>query len=251
MDSAWKERPRSFLEPGLVRRCRRWNDVASLSVDAMAMPTLVIANKNYSSWSLRPWLLMRAFGVAFEECRLVLDSDGFRARIGELSPSGKVPVLHHDDRVVWDSLAICEYVNETFLEGRGWPTDAALRGLARSAACEMHSGFASLRAQLPMNCARRPDARRWGADAEADITRVLAIWTDLLRRSGGPWLCGEFGIVDAMFAPVVIRFRGFGVELSGAAHAYAGHMLAMPEMREWIAAGVAEPERLEKYETRA
>lgn len=215
------------------------------------MPTLVIANKNYSSWSLRPWLLMRAFGIAFEECRLVLDSDGFRARIGELSPSRKVPVLQHDECIVWDSLAICEYVNDTWLAGRGWPADPLLRALARSAACEMHSGFTALRGQLPMNCARRPDGRRWDSAAEADIERIRAIWTDLLRRSGGPWLCREFGIVDAMFAPVVIRFRGYGVELSGAADAYARHMLAMPEMREWIAAGVAEPERLEKYETQA
>lgn len=215
------------------------------------MPTLVIANKNYSSWSLRPWLLMRAFDVPFEECRLVLDSDGFRARIGELSPSGKVPVLHHDERVVWDSLAICEYVNETWLDGRGWPADPALRGLARSAACEMHSGFPALRAQLPMNCARRPDGHRWDAEAERDITRVQAIWGDLLRRSGGPWLCGGFGIVDAMFAPVVIRFRGFGVEPQGSAGNYARHMLSMPAMREWVAAGVAESERLEKYETLA
>ena len=215
------------------------------------MPTLVIANKNYSSWSLRPWLLMKVFGVGFEECRLSLDSDGFRARIGELSPSRRVPVLHHDDRVVWESLAICEYVNDTWLDGRGWPSDAGLRGLARSAACEMHSGFQAMRTQLPMNCARRPDGYRWDAAAERDIARVLAIWNDLLARSRGPWLCGDFGIVDAMFAPVVIRFRGFGVELSGEAREYASHVLAMPAMREWVAAGVAESERLEKYETLA
>lgn len=215
------------------------------------MPTLVIANKNYSSWSLRPWLLMKVHDIAFEECRLSLDSEGFRARIGELSPSGRVPVLHHDDRVIWESLAICEYVSDIWLEGRGWPTDPGLRGVARSAACEMHSGFQALRAQLPMNCARRPDRYRWGDAAERDIARVLAIWNDLLARSGGPWLCGGFGIVDAMFAPVVIRFRGYGVELSGEAREYVRHMLAMPEMREWIAAGVAESERLEKYETLA
>jgi len=215
------------------------------------MPTLVIANKNYSSWSLRPWLLMRAFDIAFEECRLSLDSAGFRARIGELSPSGRVPVLHHDERVIWESLAICEYVSDIWLDGRGWPADPGLRGVARAAACEMHSGFPALRAQLPMNCARRPDAYRWDEAAERDIARVQALWNDLLARSGGPWLCGAFGIVDAMFAPVVIRFRGYGVELSGDARGYVGHMLAMPTMREWIAAGVAESERLEKYESLA
>jgi len=216
------------------------------------MPTLVIANKNYSSWSLRPWLLLRVFDVDFEELKLGLGTDGFRARIGELSPSGRVPVLHHGDRVVWDSLAICEYINETWLDGRGWPAEPGLRALARSAACEMHAGFEALRAQLPMNCARRPDGYRWTSDAARDIDRVCALWADLRRASGrGPFLCGDFGIVDAMFAPVAVRFRGYGVTTGPEAREYIDRLLSLPAMREWIAAGVAEPERLEHYESLA
>jgi glutathione S-transferase len=146
--------------------------------------------------------------------------------------------------VVWDSLAICEYANETFLEGRGWPTDPGLRALARCASAEMHSGFAALRAQLPMNCRRQPSAYRWKADAEADIRRVLVLWRELRRRAEGPFLCGAFGIVDAMYAPVAIRFRGYGVPLDDNARQYCEALFALPAMREWQAAAEAETERL-------
>lgn len=210
------------------------------------MLRLVIGNKNYSSWSLRPWLLMREAGLPFEEIRLPLDTPEFARRIPALSPTGKVPVLHDGDRVVWDSLAICEYVNDAFLEGRGWPADRGLRALARCAAAEMHSGFAALRAQLPMDCRRRPDAYRWKADAEADIQRVMALWRDLRRHAGdGPFLLGAFGIVDAMFAPVAIRFRGYGVVMDDSARGFAEAVFALPAMREWQAAAEAESERIE------
>ena len=208
------------------------------------MLQLVIANKNYSSWSLRPWLLLRHFNVPFHEVRLPLDTPEFQQRIPDSSPTGRVPVLHDGARVVWDSLAICEYVNETFLGGRGWPEDPALRYLARCAAAEMHSGFAAMRAQLPMNCRRTPNAYRWKADADADIRRVLTLWRDLRRRSGGPFLLGDFGIVDAMFAPVAIRFRGYGVVLDDNARHYTEALFALPAMREWQAAAEAETERL-------
>jgi glutathione S-transferase len=214
------------------------------------MLRLVIGNKNYSSWSLRPWLLMRHFDVAFEELKLPLDSDRFRNEIGSLSPSGRVPALQHDDLVVWDSLAICEYVNETCLDGRGWPADRVSRALARSAAAEMHSGFADLRSQFPMNCARSPDGYRGDTRSAADIARVGELWNDLRRRhaAAGDFLCGEFGIVDAMFAPVAVRFAGYGVAPDPVSEAYVRTIYALPAMREWIAAGIAEPERLEKYE---
>jgi glutathione S-transferase len=212
-------------------------------------PLLVIGNKHYSSWSLRPWVLLRHFGVTFTEQRLTLDSDAFRAEIGRWSPTGCVPVLHHEGLVVWDSLAICEYVNETFLDGRGWPQSGPLRAQARSAACEMHSGYAALRQQLPMNCSRQPDGYRWDAAAQRDIDRVQQLWSGLLEASGGPFLCGGFGIVDAMFAPVAIRVRGYGVELTPAAQAYVDALLALPAMVEWISAGCAESERLSKYES--
>jgi len=211
---------------------------------------LVIGNKHYSSWSLRPWLLLKQFGVPFEERRLPLDTPEFSAEIKALSPSRRVPVLHDDALVIWDSLAICEYVNETCLDGRGWPSGREARAQARAAAAEMHSGFPELRGQLPMNCSRKPDGYRWTPAAQADIDRVQALWADLRTRhgAGGPFLCGGFGIVDAMFAPVVIRFTGYGVALDEVASRYVDTMMALPAMREWIDAGIAESERLGKYE---
>lgn len=212
--------------------------------------TLVIGNKNYSSWSLRPWLLLRHFDVPFEEVRLPLDTPAFRDDVFRYSPSGRVPVLHEGDLVVWDSLAICEYVNERFIDGRGWPNDWRQRARARSAAAEMHSGFAALRTQLPMNCRRTPDNYRWNADAQADIDRIQALWRELRRDGGrgGEFLCGEFGIVDAMFAPVAIRFRGYGVALEPESQAWIDAMLGLPSLQAWDAAARDESERLEKYD---
>lgn len=209
--------------------------------------TLVIGNKNYSSWSLRPWLLLRHHGVAFNELRLPLDTPQFHEQVSRWSPSRRVPALHDGALVVWDSLAICEYANERWLEGKGWPADLATRAVARSAACEMHSGFAALRTQLPMNVRRQPRLPHWDAQVDADIARIQALWQDLRERSGagGPYLCGaHFGIVDAMFAPVCVRFRGYGVPLAPAATAYLGAVFALPAMREWEAAALAETERV-------
>lgn len=210
------------------------------------MPTLAIGNKNYSSWSLRPWLLLRAFGIAFDEHRILLDTPEFHHEVRQWSPSGRVSALHDGDLVVWDSLAICEYANERWLNGRGWPGDVAARALARSAAAEMHSGFAALRKHLPMNCRRTPGSYRWNDDAQADIDRVQALWRQMRSRHGGDgaFLCGAFGIVDAMFAPVAIRFRGYGVAVDAAGNTYCDALLALPAMQEWIAAGRAESEYL-------
>lgn len=205
--------------------------------------TLVIGNKNYSSWSLRPWLLLRHAGVAFDEVRLPLDTPEFHARIGDWSPTGRVPVLHDKGLVVWDSLAICEYVNERWLQGGGWPEDPGRRALARSVASEMHSGFPALRAQLPMNCRRQPRARHWDDAAQRDIERVLSIWTDLRAAAGGgDFLFGRFGIVDAMFAPVCVRLRGYGVPVTGLAAAYVESVYQLPAMSEWLMAGRGEAE---------
>lgn len=210
------------------------------------MPLLVIGNKNYSSWSLRPWLLLRQFGVAFEELRLNLDTPEFFAEIGRWSPTRTVPVLHDDGLVVPDSLAICEYVNERWLGGRGWPSDLRARAKARAATAEMHSGFRALRTQLPMNCRRRPDAYRWDANAQADIDRVQQLWRELREEfaAQGDFLCGGFGIVDAMFAPVAMRFLGYGVPMDDNAQRYVDALLALPALREWRAAADAEPERI-------
>jgi glutathione S-transferase len=215
--------------------------------------TLVIGNKNYSSWSLRPWLFMRHHGVAFDEVRLPLDTPAFHAEIARWSPTRRVPVLHDDALTVWDSLAICEYVVENLLDGRGWPSQRPARAQARSAAAEMHSGFTALRTQLPMNCRRRPDGYRWDADAQQDIDRVQQIWNALRANhgSGGDFLCGEFGVVDAMFAPVAVRFRGYGPALDAVSGSYCEALLALPAMREWDAAAQSEAEHLGKYESLA
>jgi glutathione S-transferase len=217
-----------------------------------AMPTLVIGNKNYSSWSLRPWLLMRAFGLAFEERRLTLDTPSFAEEVRALSPTRRVPVLHDDGLVVWDSLAICEYVNDRWLHGRGWPERVDSRALARCATAEMHSGFTALRGQLPMNSRRQSDGYRWDAAAQADIDRVQQLWCELRERHAneGEFLCGRFGIVDAMFAPVVIRFEGYGVRGDEVCTRYMDAVNALPAMREWRDAALREPEVIEGSEKR-
>ena len=212
----------------------------------MAAPLLIIGNKNYSSWSLRPWLLLRHFGVDFEERRLLLDTPAFQEEIGRWSPTARVPVLVDEGLTVWDSLAICEYANERWLDGRGWPQQRQARAQARAAAAEMHSGFAALRTQLPMNSRRQPDAYRWDAQAQADIDRVQRLWADLRAQHGtdAGFLCGEFGIVDAMFAPVAIRFLGYGVALDESAHGYVRTLQQLPALRQWREQAAQEEERI-------
>jgi glutathione S-transferase len=209
---------------------------------------LVIGNKNYSSWSLRPWLAMKMAGIAFEEVRIALDQPDTKARILRYSPTGKVPCLVDGKLTVWDSLAICEYVNETHASGRLWPAERATRATARAVTAEMHSGFTALRTYLSMDIRARKPAR--GAEAQrlagvqADIERIVALWTAALDASGGPMLFGEFCIADAFYAPVVTRFVTYGVALPPLLQAYSQRVLALPPMREWIAAAEAEPEDL-------
>jgi glutathione S-transferase len=208
--------------------------------------TLVIGNKNYSSWSLRAWLAMKVAGVAFDEILIALDEPASRANILKHSPSGRVPCLIDGDLTVWDSLAICEYINETQARGRMWPAQVSSRAQARSVAAEMHSGFAALRAHLPMDVrARHPDrgaAALVRPDVAADVRRVQDIWLECLARSGGPFLYGAFSIADAFFAPVVTRFVTYGVTLPPALGNYSERVLELPALREWIAAAQAEPE---------
>ena len=214
------------------------------------MLTLVIGNKNYSSWSLRPWMVLRTFGVPFDEVMLQLDTPEFQAEIARWAPNRRVPALHDDALVVWDSLAICEYLNERYLDNRGWPADIAARAHARSAAAEMHSGFTALRSQMPMNMRRTPDAYRGDAAAAKDIARVQQLWRELRERhgAGGEFLCGAFSIVDAMFAPVVSRFLSYGVPMDATAQAFADAIQGLDAWREWRAAGEAEVEYLEDTE---
>lgn len=220
------------------------------SAAATPARTLVIGNKNYSSWSLRPWLLMRHFGLAFDELVLPLDTPEFEARIGDYSPTRRVPVLRVDDELVWDSLAICEVANERWLGGRGWPSEPRARAAARCASAEMHSGFAAMRAQLPMNCRRQPREPHWDAAAARDIERIQQLWRQLRTSHGDGegFLCGSFGIVDAMFAPVCVRFRGYGPTLDRNAQRYLDTIFALPAMRDWLAGAAAESARVDQDE---
>ncbi|MFV3076228.1 glutathione S-transferase family protein [Niveispirillum fermenti] len=205
--------------------------------------TLVLGNKNYSSWSLRPWLAMRQAGLAFDEQVVPLRQTDTKARLLSHAPSGKAPVLHHGTVTVWDSLAICEYVNELCPQAELWPTDPVARGVARSVAAEMHSGFPDLRRNLFMDMRSRYDRPARVAAAQADIDRVLAIFTDCRARfgQGGPFLFGGFGIADAMFAPVCSRLRTWGVALDPVSGAYVEAIHDLPAMREWLADAEKEP----------
>lgn len=208
----------------------------------MSKPLLVIGNKNYSSWSLRGWLTLRKAGVDFEELRLPLDTKEFEERIVSLSPTGRVPVLHDGERVVWDSLAIAEYANERWADGSLLPADEGVRAQARAIMAEMHAGFSDLRARMPMNC--RAEQRRVAIDAslQADIDRICSLWSTCLARHGGPWLFGGFSLADAMYAPVAIRFANYQVALPEAALAYMATVLADPDIVIWMEAGRAESE---------
>jgi glutathione S-transferase len=211
--------------------------------------TLVIGNKNYSSWSLRPWILLKRLGVEFREVLLRLYTPEFKDEIEKYSPSGRVPVLLHGDIRVWDSLAICEYVAE--LTGRGWPAKREARAVARSVCAEMHSGFVNLRSEWPMNARARNRRTPITPSLEADIDRIDEIWNDCRRRFGtgaGPWLFGEFSIADAMFAPVVLRFNTYGAQISETARWYIATALEDSALQEWVSAAKQEPWILENSE---
>jgi glutathione S-transferase len=212
--------------------------------------TLVIGNKNYSSWSLRPWLVLRQAGIPFEEVRIPLYRPESTALLTAWSPSGKVPALHDGDIRVWDSLAICEYLHERFPEHELWPADAAARAVARSVSAEMHAGFDALRQNMVMNIRGRYPGKGRTPECLVDIERILAIWTDCRARfgDGGDFLFGRFSIADAMFAPVVLRFQTYGLALEGAARDYADAMLALPALQAWVADAEAEAERIEKFD---
>lgn len=208
--------------------------------------TLVIGNKNYSSWSLRPWLLLKHYGVTFQEVRLPLDTPAFYRDIAQWSPTRRVPVLHDNSLIVWDSLAICEYINEAYLNGRAWPISVAARALARSVSAEMHSGFQAMRTALPMNCRRQVSTFTPSADAQRDIDRVKQLWDECRTRfvDGGPFLFGGFSIADAMFAPVALRFRTYGIALNEIERAYSDALFALPALQAWLKAAQSESEAI-------
>lgn len=206
--------------------------------------TLIIGNKNYSSWSLRPWIAMKAAGIPFDEELIPFESDDFKTIVPAVSGSGRVPVLVDGDIRVWESLAILEYLAETFPEAGLWPKDAAARAHARVVANEMHAGFQALRNALPVNFARRVIKRPLDAPVVANVKRIEAIWADCRARfgQGGPFLFGErYGNADAMYAPVVSRFHTYDVDVTPVTRAYMAAVMALPAFKAWTAAGIAEP----------
>jgi glutathione S-transferase len=214
---------------------------------------LVIGNKNYSSWSMRPWLAMRATDIAFEEISIPLytEDKADKDRILGFSPAGKVPTLIDGDVAVWDSLAIIEYLAERFPDRKLWPENRTERAHARSISAEMHSGFLPLRNECGMNLHRPVGAIALSADARANVARIEEIWLDCRDRYGGrgPYLFGAFTAADAMFAPVVHRFRTYAIEVAPKAEAYMQTMMALPGFAEWTKAGLAETLVIAKFET--
>jgi glutathione S-transferase len=215
------------------------------------MYTLVIGNRNYSSWSMRPWLLMKQFGIPFTEKYIPLYVDGYKEAVVKASPSGKVPCLIDGEIAVWDSLAIAEYLAER--HSGMWPADPTARAVARAVSAEMHSGFSALRSNYCMNIRRRAPRPITDSAIQADVDRITAIWNDCRvrfgNRAGGPFLFGAYSIADAMYAPVCFRFQTYGIKLGGAAGEYLAAMLVAPSMQELAQAAAREVETIAMYES--
>jgi glutathione S-transferase len=211
---------------------------------------LVIGNKNYSSWSLRPWLAMRQAGLPFREVRIPLYTPESKAQIRSYSPSGKVPCLVDGALAVWDSLAICEYLAERHPQAKLWPADPYARAVARSISAEMHSGFQNLRSNMSMNCRKRFPGMGRTVEVAGEIERVQRSWGEAREKhgAGGPFLFGAFTIADAMYAPVVLRFRTYAVQLNPVCREYADAILALPAMQQWLADAEAETEVIAAFE---
>ncbi len=221
------------------------------------MIQLYIANKNYSSWSMRPWVLLRQAGIAFEEVMVRFDAftpdSQFKKVVSPLSPVGKVPVLVHDGLAVWDTLAIAEYLAEQFPDKRLWPAERSARARARSVCAEMHSGFAALRSACPMNIeAHLPEvgalALRDKPTVRADLERIVAMWSDLLAEHGGPMLFGDFSVADAYFAPVVMRIRTYALPVPAEVAAYTQRVCGLSAVQEWMASAEAEKDFIDFQE---
>lgn len=202
---------------------------------------LFIGNKNYSSWSFRPWLAMTVAEIPFEEKFFRFADDFDNTHFLEFSPGKTVPALHDGELKIWDSLAILEYVAELFPEKNLWPADRAVRAEARAISSEMHSGFGALRSACPMNMRRPVETLKVGDDVRANVTRIEQIWSSCLAKSGGPFLYGAFSIADAMYAPVVSRLQTYKLSDADVTSRYTDAMTALPAWQEWEAAGRAEP----------
>jgi glutathione S-transferase len=202
---------------------------------------LIIGNKNYSSWSFRPWIAMKVAGISFEERVISLNDPDFKRAIASVSKNGRVPAIDDDGVHVWESLAVLEYLAEKFPHAKLWPADAQARAHARAIAAEMHAGFSALRSECPMNFWRPVKRRELSVEALADAARIDAMWSECLARYGGPFLFGSFGAADAMYAPVVSRFHTYAVEVGESSRAYMDAVMALPAWGEWKEAALKEP----------
>jgi glutathione S-transferase len=213
--------------------------------------TLIIGNKNYSSWSLRPWLSLKQANLAFQEIRIPLYTADAPAQIYQYSPAGKVPILIHGATTVWESLAICDYLAELFPAAIWWPEDARMRAIARSISAEMHAGFTALRENMPMNCRASLPGIGLTEAVRRDIERITTMWRDCRQQFGsnGEFLFGPFSIADAMYAPVVLRFKTYGVPVDPICQSYCESIQNLPAMQEWLQAAAAETEVIAHYDT--
>lgn len=213
------------------------------------MAKLVIGNKNYSSWSLRPWLLLTEKGIDFSEHRIPLHTETTRSAILQVSPAGKVPVYIDNGLTIWDSLAICEYINEMYPDKQCWPAGRNERAMARAISNEMHSGFQTIRTTLFMTCRKHMIYKNITPKLEAELNRVRQIWGDCRSKNpAGPFLFGQFTIADAMYAPMVIRFNAYGIATGKLEREYMDAMLALASLKQWMQQGIAEAEVLPQYE---
>lgn len=211
---------------------------------------LVIGNKNYSSWSLRPWLFLKHHNIDFKENRVPLFVESTASQLEEYGSDFKVPVLKDSDLIVWDSLSILEYVSEVYLGGGGWPDEPEVRSVARSVSSEMHSSYTNVRSEMPMNCRKKFEKINLSQGAEREIGRITSLWRTCRTGygEGGEWLFGDFSIADAMFAPVALRFNGYSVPLSGIEAEYVQSVLNHPAIIEWVEAGKQEKEVIPENE---
>ena len=216
----------------------------------MSKLTLVVGNKNYSSWSLRPWIFLRHHKIDFEEKWVSLFVDTTKGELAEYDSDFKVPILKDGELIVWDSLSILEYISEAYLNNKGWPDDRKARSFARSISSEMHSSFYSIRNELPMNCRKKFENISLSEGAEREIERIKGLWRKCRSEYGsnGEWLFGDYSIADAMFAPIALRFNGYGIHLTGIEAAYIDSVLKHPGIVEWVEAGKRETEVIEAVE---
>ncbi len=210
----------------------------------MTTLTLIIGNKNYSSWSLRPWIFMKQMGLPFTEKRIALYTDTYKEALSRYNSGSKVPILLDNTLTIWDSLSILEYISDVYLDGGGWPIDSEKRAVARSVSAEMHANFLDMRTNLPMNCRKTFSNMTFSKETNQDIQRIKDILQFCREKYGenGDWLFGDYSIADAVFTPVILRFQGYGVSLEGVVDDYAKLTLQQPALIEWIKSGVEEKE---------